>query len=263
MRYWCPCTKVVWKTRAEGNIDATHFFFPKDALKTSPLMGVCILCALICKSEPHNSAFSPFTLLSAVRTNLCVAASSYPYQTAGSVPDQDGAGEAAGQVGRMERFATLCTKVVQAQLWQNGCQWDKHARDLSSCIHQQMFHSKGSLASPSIRTPRSLTKSRMDIVGQPASPLTTAGMVSTVFCGDSAFFLWLEAVKLEPNVWLVSWMDYASRGVKQHGGGPASIVTHIPTKQMLYTWLQESVPYTVWDVPTSGKAGCSWFTRHS
>lgn len=48
------------------------------------------------------------------------------------------------------------------------------------------------------------------------------------------FFLWLEAVKLEPKVRLVSWMDYASRGVKQ-GGGAASIVTHIPTKQMLYT----------------------------
>lgn len=43
------------------------------------------------------------------------------------------------------------------------------------------------------------------------------------------FFLWLEAVKLEPNIRLVSWMDYASRGVKQ-GGGAASVVTLIPTK---------------------------------
>ena len=176
------------------------------------------------------------------------------------------------QASRVERFATLCIKVVKAQLWQSGCRWDRHARDLSSCIHQQMFHCKGLLVSPSVgntsavrcgkkHTTRCLTRSGMDMVGQPASPFTTAGMGKHHHLRRFCFFLWLKAVKLEPNFQLVSWMDHASREVKQ-GGGAASVVTHTPTKQMFYTWLQESVPCRVWDISTSGKAGCSWFTRH-
>lgn len=67
------------------------------------------------------------------------------------------------------------------------------------------------------------------MVGQPASSLTSAGMGKHHYLRRFYFFLWFKAVKLKPNFQLVSWMGYASRGLKQ-GGGAASIVTHIPTE---------------------------------
>jgi len=73
----------------------------------------------------------------------------------------------------------------------------------------------------------------MDMIGQPASPLTTAGTGKHDYLGRFwGGFLWLKAVKLELNFQLVSWMDYASRGVKQDG--VTSTVARIPTKQLLY-----------------------------
>lgn len=89
-------------------------------------------------------------------------------------------------------------------------------------VFTSTFRCKGLLASPFVgnssavssgkrQTTRSLTRSGMDIVG----PLNTAGIGKNHYWGKSCFFLWLKSVKLKPSFQLVSWVDFASRGVKQ------------------------------------------------